>query len=46
MVWVNSYILIDVNLLFGGMKQLGMGCDFGFDWLDGWCEIKLVCVWY
>ncbi len=42
-VWVNSHTLIDANLPFGGMKQSGIGRDFGPDWLDGWCgnQIRL-----
>lgn len=45
-VWVNSHALIDANMPFGGMKQSGLGRDFGDNWLDAWCEVKSVCVRY
>lgn len=45
-VWVNSHTLIDANMPFGGMKQSGLGRDFGPDWLDAYTETKSVCVRY
>ncbi|MBO1325101.1 aldehyde dehydrogenase family protein [Acetobacter sp. TBRC 12305] len=43
-VWVNSHVMIDPNLPFGGMKDSGLGRDFGTDWLDAFTELKAVCI--
>ncbi len=43
-VWVNSHVLIDPNMPFGGFKQSGSGRDFGVDWLDAYTETKSVCI--
>lgn len=43
-VWVNSHNFIDPNMPFGGMKQSGLGRDFGVDWLDAFTEVKSVCI--
>lgn len=43
-VWVNSHVVIDPNMPFGGVKQSGSGRDFGVDWLDAYTDIKSVCI--
>lgn len=43
-VWVNSHVMIDPNMPFGGFKQSGTGRDFGVDWLDAFTEVKSVCI--
>jgi phenylacetaldehyde dehydrogenase len=43
-VWVNTHNLIDPNMPFGGMKQSGIGRDFGTDWLGAYTETKSVCI--
>lgn len=43
-VWVNSHVLIDPNMPFGGLKQSGQGRDFGVDWLEPYTELKSVCI--
>lgn len=43
-VWINSHIYIDPNMPFGGLKQSGIGRDFGVDWLDAYTELKSVCI--
>jgi phenylacetaldehyde dehydrogenase len=43
-VWVNSHVLIDPNMPFGGFKQSGTGRDFGVDWLEAYTELKSVCI--
>lgn len=43
-VWVNTHVMIDPNMPFGGFKQSGSGRDFGVDWLDAYTETKSVCI--
>ncbi|WP_269466628.1 aldehyde dehydrogenase family protein [Acetobacter aceti] len=43
-VWVNSHVMIDPNLPFGGMKESGIGKDFGTEWLDAFTETKAICI--
>lgn len=43
-VWVNSHVVIDPAMPFGGYKQSGIGRDFGVDWLDAYTEVKSVCI--
>ena len=43
-VWVNSHNFIDPNMPFGGVKQSGIGRDFGTDWANAYTELKSVCV--
>ncbi len=43
-VWVNSHVFIDPAMPFGGMKQSGIGRDFGIDWLDSFTESKSICI--
>ncbi|QHC35989.1 aldehyde dehydrogenase family protein [Komagataeibacter xylinus] len=45
-IWVNSHVMIDPNMPFGGMKESGMGRDFGTAWLDGFTETKSICIRY
>ncbi|WP_367161130.1 aldehyde dehydrogenase family protein (plasmid) [Kozakia baliensis] len=43
-VWVNSHVMIDPNMPFGGMKESGIGRDFGTGWLDAFTETKSICI--
>ncbi|MGD7070657.1 aldehyde dehydrogenase family protein [Acetobacter sp. AAB5] len=43
-VWVNSHVMIDPNMPFGGLKQSGSGADFGSDWLDSFTIQKSICI--
>ena len=43
-VWVNSHVMIDPNMPFGGLKQSGSGTDFGSDWLDSFTIQKSICI--
>lgn len=43
-VWVNSHVMIDPNMPFGGMKESGLGRDFGTTWLDAFTETKTICI--
>ena len=43
-VWVNSHVMIDPNMPFGGVKDSGMGKDFGTNWLDAFTETKAICI--
>ncbi|KXV71527.1 aldehyde dehydrogenase [Acetobacter cerevisiae] len=43
-VWVNSHVMIDPNMPFGGTKSSGVGKDFGTNWLDAFTETKAVCI--
>ena len=43
-MWVNSHVFINTAVPFGGYKQSGIGRDFGVDWLDGFTELKFVCI--
>ena len=43
-VWVNTHNLIDPNMPFGGMKQSGIGRDFGVDWVNAFTDEKSVCI--
>jgi phenylacetaldehyde dehydrogenase len=43
-VWINSHNFIDPNMPFGGVKESGIGRDFGTDWLHGYTELKSVCI--
>ena len=45
-VWVNSHIPLDPNMPFGGVKESGMGRDFGPQALDAFTETKSVCIAY
>ena len=43
-VWVNNHNFIDPNMPFGGVKQSGIGRDFGTDWANAYTELKSVCI--
>jgi len=43
-VWVNTWLLRDLRVPFGGMKESGVGREGGFDSLDFFTEAKNVCV--
>ena len=43
-VWVNTWLLRDLRVPFGGMKESGLGREGGFDSLDFFTEAKNVCV--
>ena len=43
-VWVNTHVLIDPAMPFGGMKQSGMGREFGGGAVESFTEIKSVCI--
>ena len=43
-VWVNSHLMIDPAMPFGGFKQSGTGREFGPNWLHGFTEEKTICI--
>ncbi len=43
-VWVNTWLLRDLRVPFGGMKDSGVGREGGFDSLAFFTEAKNVCV--
>lgn len=43
-VWVNAHVLLDPNMPFGGVKQSGMGREFGRSVVEAYTEIKSVCI--
>ncbi|MEO8218764.1 MAG: aldehyde dehydrogenase, partial [Acidobacteriota bacterium] len=43
-VWINTWLLRDLRVPFGGMKDSGMGREGGFDSLKFFTESKNVCV--
>jgi len=43
-VWVNTWLLRDLRIPFGGMKHSGVGREGGFKSLDFFTEPKNVCV--
>lgn len=45
-VWVNTHVPLDPNLPFGGYKQSGMGREFGRSAIEGFTELKSVCIAY
>ncbi len=45
-VWVNNHVPVDPNLPFGGYKQSGMGREFGKAAIEGFTELKSVCITY
>lgn len=45
-VWVNSHIPLDPNMPFGGVKESGVGRDFGPQALNAFTELKSVCIAY
>ena len=45
-VWVNNHVPVDPNMPFGGFKQSGMGREFGRSAIEGFTELKSVCITY
>ena len=43
-VWINSWMIRDLRIPFGGMKQSGVGREGGFKSLDFFTETKNVCI--
>jgi aminomuconate-semialdehyde/2-hydroxymuconate-6-semialdehyde dehydrogenase len=43
-VWINTWLLRDLRIPFGGMKQSGVGREGGFKSLEFFTEPKNVCV--
>ncbi|WP_339487288.1 aldehyde dehydrogenase family protein [Pseudomonas sp. EL_65y_Pfl2_R95] len=43
-VWVNAHVLLDPNMPFGGVKQSGMGREFGRAVIESYTELKSVCI--
>jgi aminomuconate-semialdehyde/2-hydroxymuconate-6-semialdehyde dehydrogenase len=43
-VWVNTWLLRDLRVPFGGMKDSGVGREGGFESLNFFTEAKNVCV--
>lgn len=45
-VWVNTHVTLDPNLPFGGVKQSGIGREFGREAIESFTELKSVCIAY
>ena len=45
-VWVNTHNMVDPNMPFGGFKASGVGREHGRSAIDGYTEIKSVCIAY
>lgn len=43
-VWVNTHVLLDPSMPFGGFKQSGIGREFGRHAVESCTEIKSVCI--
>ena len=43
-VWVNPHVPLDPGMPFGGMKQSGMGREFGKGAVENFTETKSVCI--
>ena len=43
-VWINTWMLRDLRIPFGGMKSSGMGREGGFKSLQFFTETKNVCI--
>jgi phenylacetaldehyde dehydrogenase len=43
-VWVNSHVPLDPSMPFGGMKQSGIGREFGKGAVESFTETKSVCI--
>ena len=43
-VWINTWLLRDLRIPFGGMKESGLGREGGFKSLEFFTESKNVCV--
>ena len=45
-VWCNCWMLRDLRMPFGGMKQSGVGREGGFDSAEFFTEAKTICIKY
>jgi aminomuconate-semialdehyde/2-hydroxymuconate-6-semialdehyde dehydrogenase len=45
-VWVNSWLLRDLRVPFGGVKQSGVGREGGDEAIRFFTESKTVCIKY
>jgi aminomuconate-semialdehyde/2-hydroxymuconate-6-semialdehyde dehydrogenase len=43
-IWVNTWLLRDLRIPFGGMKESGVGREGGYNSLDFFTETKNVCI--
>jgi aminomuconate-semialdehyde/2-hydroxymuconate-6-semialdehyde dehydrogenase len=43
-IWINTWLLRDLRVPFGGMKESGVGREGGFESLDFFTEAKNICV--
>ena len=43
-VWINTWLLRDLRIPFGGMKQSGVGREGGFKSLEFFTEPKNICI--
>src|SRR5699024_6418246 len=43
-VWVNSHVPLDPAMPFGGVKQSGIGREFGKTAVENFTETKTVCI--
>ena len=43
-VWINAHVLLDPAMPFGGVKQSGMGREFGRAVIEAYTELKSVCI--
>ncbi|WP_039011445.1 aldehyde dehydrogenase family protein [Pseudomonas brassicacearum] len=43
-VWVNAHVLLDPSMPFGGVKQSGMGREFGRAVIEAYTELKSICI--
>lgn len=41
-MWINSFMKVYDQLLFGGVKSSGFGKEYGFEVLDYYIDFKLV----
>lgn len=43
-VWVNTHVVLDPNMPFGGVKQSGVGREFGRSVIEAYTELKSICI--
>ena len=43
-IWINTWLLRDLRIPFGGMKSSGVGREGGFKSLEFFTEPKNICV--
>jgi len=44
LIWINSWLIRDLRIPFGGMKESGLGREGGYNSLNFFTEQKNVCV--